>query len=490
MSLMRRRPFVGAGGGGGNLTENITVLAAADSTFAGVGAGDGTGINPEMTGARPFSPPVQMGNRLLARGIAAQAETVCQENGNGAVTTWNEYRSDIVSTGGFASSSRNPTIGGFVPRMTSSSQSITFTPGTNVDTLRFGNIRASAFGKLGVKVDGGVAIEYDQNAGSNGYEIEVIDGLSLGAHDFEFTQISGSAHGPGFIHAYNSTVPAFQIFNAGVRNTTIQYWLGTTYPSSTLAALDVLTPHVVILKHFINNTRSGGAGTSYEDMKTHYKTIFEKCGTIGARVLLVIPHDISGYGAGWDSATAVTFFEDLLANEIPTYTGIPAAAIVNVPQLLFEAGLSGTTEPATYTVLDTNGYMHDGLHAKRAVQAVEGAGMGDALITMFGLTAATAVPTYSVTDLTFSVAAATAAGATPQGNGDQDTGTFSADADFATIDGGTDADHWQIVDGYKLSPSAAGDAANLSGGSGGTYTLTVTYVKDCVPQRVTVTINT
>ena len=487
-SLAITRPRRPLGGGGVNLTENMKVLFVGDSTTAGVGAGDGTGVEPEMTGARPLSVPLQCMTRLNARGITSFAETVCQDQSNGMGTALEQYRSDIESSGGYATSSRSPTIGGLLPRMNTGAQSFKFTPSVPVDTFKFGNVFGGSFGPIGVSIDGNTPVDYDQN-GANGYVVETIDGLSLGAHNIEFTQSGTYTHGPGFIWAYDSNTPAVHIFNGGMRNSFTSDWTTTTYPSSTLSAMAVIAPDIVVIDLGINDWRT--SGTSIASHESNLETILDQCGAIGASVILVVPHDIASYDtttSPWDFDQVYTSYAAHLSYA-QGVVGIPNAVLVDAPAAYAAAGLSGATDPATYNALNSNGYQYDGLHVRPAPYAVEGAAVADALITMLGVSADSA-PSFTMSDLTFSVAASTAAGADPQGNGDETAGAFSRDPDFATIDGGTNDAHWQIVDGYKLSPSAAGDAADLSGGSGGTYTLTVTYVYAGIPQRVTVTINT
>lgn len=89
--------------------------------------------------------------------------------------------------------------------------------------------------------------------------------------------------------------------------------------------------------------------------------------------------------------------------------------------------------------------------------------------------------TDPVTDPTFRPGRDTLAGSGAQGMEDAVEGGFTVEPDSATITGGTNADHWQIVDDWKLSPSATGRAAGLLGGpsADGIYTdLAVTYTKD------------
>ncbi len=86
---------------------------------------------------------------------------------------------------------------------------------------------------------------------------------------------------------------------------------------------------------------------------------------------------------------------------------------------------------------------------------------------------------------TFVFGRKTLAGAGAAGMDDTTAGGFTTEPDSATITGGVDSGHWDIVDGYKLTPSAAGVAAGLPG----SYTLNVTFVKNGVsfPHVVTIT---
>ena len=92
-----------------------------------------------------------------------------------------------------------------------------------------------------------------------------------------------------------------------------------------------------------------------------------------------------------------------------------------------------------------------------------------------------------VTDPTFVFGQDTLAGAGGAGNGDETVGSFSSTPDSATITGGTNSAHWQIVDGYKIAPSAAGVVAGLTSTP---YSLSVTYTKDGEDFPHTVTITT
>jgi hypothetical protein len=371
-AMARRRR--GAGGPPA-LTANKRALFIGDSTFAGQGAGGGTGID----GARVLAVPYKARDRLAALGINAICEAVVGDNNNGITQAlWNAYRPDVTITGTLATSSQSPTVGGIGIRQAAGA-AITKTSTIPIDTVEFWYPRSSAFGTLALSIDGGTATTYSEANATADYVKTTISGLALAAHSFAFSVASGTAHGPFLINCYNSAVPAVQIFNAGARNWTSTNWVVATGPASPLNAIATIAPHLVIINLGINDYRQ--AGTTIATFKANMQALINASVSAGATVILVVPTPIGSYSTvtdAWSQAAVRTAYGELAATN--------GCALIDTPALLFGAGYSGAVNPATFTELNAGGRMFDTLHPNNnGIYQVEGYAIGDAMKTALGL---------------------------------------------------------------------------------------------------------
>lgn len=359
------------GGGAPALTQNVRVLFIGDSQTAGVGA-DPTG-NSDINGARPYSFPLQAADWLTDNGVPTISQSVCGDNNVGQ-EVWHDYRPDITVTGTYSNSSRNPTAGGLLPRQVNGS-ALSFTTTVPVDTLEFAIPRVGAFGSIALDIDGAPQGTYSQVNATDDYVIRTVTGLTLAAHTFTFKEGSGAVHGPGFINAWDSSAKAVQILNAGARNWTTENWNLATYGASPLNAIATLYPDIVVIKLGTNDWRQGG--TTIAQTTSRMQALIDAAEAAGAVVLLVVPEPIANYNETTDawSQDAVLGLHQNLA----TTNGL---TLIDSPQLYYDEGLSGATEPADYASMDALGHYYNSLHANGDAYEVQGNAVGASLKTI------------------------------------------------------------------------------------------------------------
>lgn len=360
-----------AGGGDVSLQQNVKVLFIGDSTTVGVGA-DPTGTT-DVEGARPYSVPLQARDFIISAGYSAISDNFAGDNGVG-LGDWTGYRPDVTIVGTPPASSRSPTAGGFLARQTTSTSIKLYTDSV-VDTLEFTFERAPGFGVLGLKIDGVPHSEYATAAAPEDYHKVTVAGLAKARHQLEFYRVSGYPHGPGYVNAWDSSAVAFQIINAGTRDTSTAWWTNTTHPASPLGALAVIDADIGVIDLGINDWRS--SGVSVAQVKANIQTIMDELVSSGASIVLVVPHDIGAYSSTpdvWSAAVVLNLYQELHAENA-------GSLLVNPPVEYFNAGLSAVN-PATYAEMNSNGYMYDSLHCNAAPYAVEGQAVASAIVTL------------------------------------------------------------------------------------------------------------
>lgn len=350
------------------LNRDVRVLFIGDSTTAGVGA-DPTGVT-DVNGSRPYSPPLKAVDWLVANGVPSHAESVAGDNLVG-LAIWPSYRPDMSYAGAPATSTRSPTAGGLLVRL-SSTASITFSPSIAVDSVRFAFPRYPATGTLQLNVDGVFHSSYVEAQATEDYNFVTVTGLTLATHTFTFSALSGTVHGPGFVQAWDSTKKAVQIINAGARNTTTANWSVATYPASPKNAIALIDPDITVIDLGINDYRQ--AGTTIAACTANIQGLIDAVAAVGSNIILVVPNPISTYNTAtdtWSQAAVLTMYQSLA-------TANPSATLIDTPAVYAAAGL-GASNPATHASLSAVGLMYDPFHPKAAVYAAEGAALGAAI---------------------------------------------------------------------------------------------------------------
>lgn len=388
MTMGRNRQRVTAryAGGSGSapvLTSNKVVLFVGDSTTAGVGAGNGTGLKPEITNARPFSFPIQARDRLVALGINAISDTWNADNNNGILAAeLNQYRPEITLTGNtLATYSQGPTAGGIIARINVGAI-FNFTTAVACDTIKMWHPRNASLGVAGFQVDGGAVTNISQT-GADGIMQTTLT-FALGVHTFNFTRVSGIPTLPNAMTAYNSTMPSVQIMNAGARvwtsgrNIAVTnvdlYWNNNSAFTKALPSIGSVAADVLVICIGINNVRQAGydVNTMISDIQTIANTAI--AANAACKIILVLPTMISSY-VSWTAAQMLSAYQGLI-------TSNPTWAFVDTGQVL--AAAAGVN-PATWAGLDANGYAYDPLHLKGNAYAILGVAVGDAIKTALGL---------------------------------------------------------------------------------------------------------
>ena len=359
-------------------------MFVGDSTTAGVGAGNGTGVNPTITGARPLSFPIKARDRLVSLGINAISDTINADNNNGILAVdWNEYRPEIVITGTLASYSQGPTAGGLIARINTGA-TFDFTTAAACDTIKMWHPRNTLLGVCGFQVDGGAVTNITQTGADGIFQTTLT--FPLGTHTFRFTRVSGIPTIPNAMTAYNSAVPSVQIMNAGGRqwtsgrnialNNTEPYWNDNSAFTKPLPSITSVAPDVLVISIGINNVRQAGfdVNTMVSDIQAIANTA--TAANAACKIILVLPTMISNY-ISWTAAQMLSAYQGLIVSN-------PTWLFVNTGEVL---AVAAGVNPATWVGLNANGYVTgaDPLHLNGAAYAILGSAIGDAIKTALGL---------------------------------------------------------------------------------------------------------
>jgi lysophospholipase L1-like esterase len=363
------------------LTENKIVLFVGDSTTVGVGAGNGTGAFPEVTGARPLSFPMQAAAWLNAEGIPAVTDTFNSDNNNTrAIPGWTEYNPQIVRATSLVTSGTLGSVPGgpiFVS-ITTTTRVLGYNPPAPMDTLEMWTYQISTGGSYRVVVDGTDTFTFSNNNATERSFRQTLT-VPLGVHTFEIDRNAGQSYFPYAMASYNSAVPSILVMNAGMRNFTSLNWTDTGSLIRMLNGIGTIQPDVTVINLGINDYRQ--PGTTIAQFKTNMQLIISKALENGGKALLVVPNPIQTYNTtddAWSQAAVLTAYQELA-------TANPGVPLINTPQLLFDSGLSGAANPATYGGLAGAGNMFDTLHPRAPVYAAMGAAVGQEVKTLLGL---------------------------------------------------------------------------------------------------------
>jgi lysophospholipase L1-like esterase len=375
-------------GGGFSLARDYLVGFAGDSLIAGVGAGNGTGTNPEITGAWPLATPSQTSDKLTELGVPSVYSPFCGDNNNGTGTTvWSEYRPDLVAANTLnTTSTYGPTFGGpvFGPMINSTVRELTWQFLEPHDTLDMWCLQISGGGTFAVDIDGGAGgTQTFSNANATDRIFKhTISGLSLATHTFKFRRNAGTAFMPIFLVPRIAGQNAVRVFNGGMRGTTTTNWNEFSAPSKRGAMFSSVPWDAMVISLGGNDFRVGGpTPTSIPTFKANMQALIDASLSIGTKVILMVPTPLSGYdsvGDAWSQAAVLQAYQELQAAN-------PTTILFNTPEVLFQAGLSGATNPATFSALNSLGHMYDSLHPKAIVYAAIGEAMGPAIKTALGL---------------------------------------------------------------------------------------------------------
>lgn len=365
------------------LTQNKIVLFVGDSQTAGVGAGNGTGVNPEMTGARPLSYPSKTADELTLLGVPALASTLNSDNANGFGVTWAEYNS-MVSPNNLTSFSGGPAAGGPVfTAINSTVRQLTFSPPQAVNALEMWVYQNSSGGSGRVIVDGvtaGAPTFSCNNATERAVRVTIP--VPLGVHTFMIERNTGSFFFPFALAAYNSAVPSVLVMNAGMRNFTSGFWTDSAHFIRMMNSIPLIDPDITFIMLGGNDYRNAGPNpATIPQYKANMQAIINKAAENGGKVILAPNTPLASYNTtvdAWSQQAALTAVQELVAAN-------PGSVFFNTPEVLFEAGLSGSTNPADYGSLAANGHMYDSLHTKASVFAAIGAALAPVIKTTLGL---------------------------------------------------------------------------------------------------------
>lgn len=293
-----------------NLTKARAGIAGVLSGYARttwLHTGDSTayGTNALMDGSMPTSiADYQVGYYLskLFNGSAIPANS----NGFfGAGSTGSGDRShvdDRITLGGgwFVYYNYAETLGGglFALENQSTSETLSFTPDTAVDTFKVYYATTPYSAVFSIDIDGGTPTNIDSNGSSGIASATITD--TLGTHTLNIKYVSGASKNVYIvgIEAYNSAIPDISIMNAGREGAKSVDFTSAGYGWAPFNVLPTAGQSLTIFSTLGINDMNGSVSAA--DYKTNMHNLVVQAKTSGGDVILVTPnwnyyYDMSAY---------------------------------------------------------------------------------------------------------------------------------------------------------------------------------------------------
>lgn len=297
-------------------TGNARLCAVGDSTTAGFFAN-----GPSTGNSNVFSYPTQLANILqTSYGIKAQSQAVFE--GGQELPGGNDPRIVVGSSWSLVT-----TLGG-IPNATSqattSTNALSFTPSSSVDTFRILYVTETTEGTGSVNIDGGTSTGFT-GTGAAGVGVLTVTAGSVGTHTLNIFEVSGSVHIIGF-EAYDSTQSQIIIENIGAPGVKASDLAKNTNPynAGTAAMYIAIGCDIVNLNDGINDW---GTGVSVATYTSNMQIVITAIKTAGSDTMLESPNHSDPTTGIASEATQSTFVEALrglsLANSNNNLPSVP-----------------------------------------------------------------------------------------------------------------------------------------------------------------------
>ncbi|HEY9714178.1 MAG TPA: SGNH/GDSL hydrolase family protein, partial [Chroococcales cyanobacterium] len=216
-------------------TGYAKLLCVGDQTTRGAG---GTARNVDSYPARLMK-LLNAGPYKCVEGISLAGVVAATDSRWVRGTGW-------VTTGGLSPAGLGGGSNTYFFAPTSASGDLTFAPGYNIDTIKVHYVQQPSAGTFTVNVDGGSALATINAAGTAAYMIATIS-CSSGTHTIHIPPPTVAGVQILGIEAYDSSVPAIHLTNAGVDSAGTTSWNNSAQPYSCFGAIDAIQPDLSIV---------------------------------------------------------------------------------------------------------------------------------------------------------------------------------------------------------------------------------------------------
>jgi len=340
---------------------NVKVVLIGDSTTAGYGATS----NTNWAGDKALSPSVLIANRLMAAGVPAY-DAGWYGLGTGSASTLTLYDPRVTYGGGWSQYYSANCLGGGFMQSSSSTDTLTFSPGFPYNTIEVYYAVSSGNGSFtlssGTTVTGTVSTSGSPGIGKQTYAV------SLTSNPINIQATSTTACFIAGVLCYNTNTPGILFINASQGGaTTGNIITGSGFNAE--GSITALSPDLSIINMMINDCNNGS--TTSSTYQSNLSTIVTYCQNYGS-VMLATPVP----------AGATTY----LTNAASFLTATKAVATTDTCSLV-----DVSTLMPSYSVQNTLGLRFDSLHPNAAGYQFYSSLLANALLQICGPTSSTAV---------------------------------------------------------------------------------------------------
>jgi hypothetical protein len=328
-------------------TGSMKVALVGNSTTRGVCAGGLT--TPHGLVAQSY--PSALATALAAAGLPSRTDSlwgpgssISGTNGTMADLVTNDPR--VTSGAGWVVNNAVSSMGGDLIQNATTTNALSFNPGTTFDTIEITYIRNSTADRFTVDIGAGTI--YTSPGSGTVAILQATISCTRGANTLNIKCLRDASTSLFLvsIRCYDSTIPKVELFNMGCNGVKAAYWTTTGAPAvtpwATLSALEFIAPDLTIIDTGINDWNTGP--TSISTYRSNVQAVITGA-KLSGDVLLLGPNPTNTNGTGTPAvqATFLAALRDL-------------AAINNVPYLDIP------TLFTSYDIANASGWMGDTTH--------------------------------------------------------------------------------------------------------------------------------
>ncbi len=290
---------------------SCVVLEVGDSTTRGEHSSP-TGGSPNDNGAIYYAHSARVAAALSSLGLSVNTESIL---GGSNYSQTNLLASDprlgMGSSWSLFNSSQ--TAGGQFFQASTSTNSLSFTPLSSVDTVKICYAQGTGNGTFTYNVDGGSTLATINSNGANAY-ICSTSTVSLAAHTINVNEVSGNVF-IGSIQAWNSTVSQVRYLNAGWGGSTAANWNQSTAGYNPFPTIAAIAPTLTIINLGINDWVTGVSASSFQ---ASLHTLVVQARLSGDVVLCVpAPSSTSSASAANQAAIVSAIYAEAANDNVP-----------------------------------------------------------------------------------------------------------------------------------------------------------------------------
>lgn len=224
-------------------TGRARILAAGDSTTAGVGAFTTAGL-------RVGGYPAYLASSLASAGLATTSANVVGSANLSTAASYTTYNPNMT----FGSANwvfAGASAGGAGFSNATDTAAASFTPPVAVDTFEVTYLQNTGYGIMNYDIDGGTATPL--NLAGTAQLMKVVISTTLGTHTLNLARASGGTVLFFAIVAYNSAQKAVDVMNSGWGGSTTADWNNNSTVFRARPIIQFYAPHLLILQLGIND---------------------------------------------------------------------------------------------------------------------------------------------------------------------------------------------------------------------------------------------